>query len=206
MTLSTDDIYTAFGKIVNSKENQRVFYKNYDRELIFYRCNESEVRDNIDRLDALHGTFCITGSNEILRLSNDDLLECGKAIEKYCQISELNISINIYSDNDEAITIMNYLSLFLQAQSVRDNFRALGVYVDTFKDRNIRRLDEVVKGRYEYRSQMDIVVRATTADIQIPLDVWTKWGYSINGHPNNDYYSCGGTSDSFDRLDVDCKS
>jgi len=197
--VTTDEIYTAIGKIVNNELHQKRFYKK-ERELIFYRCNESENRGNIDRLDGLHGTFCITGTNEVKTLRKDDLTECGGAIESYCQLSEVQISVNIYSDNDEALDVLSLLSLYLRAQSVKDELQNNGLSIQYIS--GVRRLDTVIKNRWEYRAQMDITAQAVTGNIEIPLEIWTKWGYSINGAPYID--SKCGLSDEFDRLDVDC--
>ena len=173
------NIYTAFGTIVNNEDMQSIYY-NGDRELIFYACNESENRGKIDRNDitGLHGIFCVKQSYNERDYFEDEILPCDGVRENICTLANIHITVNIYSDFDECMQIADNLKRFFKLSPIVDRLARQNIAIIKLSD--TRRLDQIIKERYEYRSQFDIDIDTQIAQLAMEIPTWDKMGIKID--------------------------
>lgn len=171
MIEATEKIYKAFGTILNDKNNIPLYYQG-ERELIFYRCNQSGNRGDANKEDltGIHGVICINSfQNSFFRkqtYKNDDDCErfCDLTKEKICNISNAFISINLYSNEDNALNILSNLISFLKLENIKNKFSDLGIIITNIS--TIRRLDEIIFDKFEYRAQVDLEIQALISVVE----------------------------------------
>jgi len=171
------EIYGVFGKCLNNVDNQSKF-KIGNRELIFYRCNQSQNRGDL-HLDNLHATVCITSIKNIDMKTRDSILCNGNVKETMCSLDEVLISINIYNNLDTSLDIALRLKSFFNTYPIQDYFNTNGISIKTVK--NVRRLDAIVKEKFEYRSSLELLIQTSLSNIESEISTWNTVDYGFNG-------------------------
>ena len=193
------NIYSAFAEIVNDEFIQNNFYQG-DRDLLFYACNESENRGEIDRNDitGLHGIFCVTNVRDDRDFFNDELLPCGGVKESVCTVSSIMITVNLYSDFDECLQTLEAMKKLFKLSTIKDRLSKANIGIT--KMSGVKRLDTQIKERYEYRAVFDMELQTKTAEVSMELEVFDSLGVNIS--------HCNGLEivETFSRNDRDCKS
>ena len=192
------NIYTAFASIVNDEKIQNNFYKG-NRDLLFYACNESENRGKIDRNDitGFHGVFCVTNVRDDNDYFKDELLPCGGVKESVCTVSNVLVTVNIYSDFDECLQTLEAMKKIFKLSAVKDRLGRANIAI--VKTSGVKRLDTQIKERYEYRAMFDFEVQTKTADVSMEVETFDTLGVNIQ-HCNSLEIV-----ETFSRLDRDCK-
>ena len=179
----TEKVYTAFGEVLNDPKYIEIYSPN-EREVIFYRCNQNNNRNfaNEETLRGGHGILCINSiktATAFLRRSLDKNADfCALYKEKICNVSDISISINYFSNEDICLNLLSNLKSFLNLSEIKDLLTNRGIAILDFSD--IRRLDSIIDEKYEYRAQMDLTIQASISEIEIERRLIEEINYDIS--------------------------